>query len=90
MTRAERMRMIAENAEKENQIRLKDKHTKYCHRLVETKIRRAANRGKKECKIKLRKPYIGDWIIEILTDEKFGFLVISSVVNGRYILEIGW
>ena len=90
MTIAEKMKMIAENADKERQIKLKDKHARYCYRLVETKIRRAANKGKKECKIKLRKPYVANWIVDMLVSEKFGFSVVSSVVNFKHILKIRW
>jgi hypothetical protein len=90
MTVAEKMKVVAENAEKERQVKLKDKHTRYCYRLIETKIRRAANRGKKECKIKLRKSYVASWIVDMLISEKFGFSVVSSVANGRHILKICW
>ena len=90
MTVAEKMNMIAENAAKEKQVKLKDKHRRYCNKIIETKIRKAANKGKKEYKIKLRKPYSADKIIELLISEKFGFSVVSSYVHNRNILKIYW
>lgn len=88
MNKAEQLRKIANDAlDKENAERIA-KHKKYASKIVSGKCHLYASLGKVSARVKVKKKYSADLVIDALVD--YGFTVIEGSKNGRAILTIKW
>ena len=88
MTKAEQLREITNKALDRAQAEKIAKHKKYANKIVNGKCHLCADLGKANTKVKVKKNYCTDLVVDVLVD--YGFTVITSSKNGRDILTIKW
>lgn len=88
MTKAEEMRKIADKAIEQKKAKILKDHELYVQKIIETRIRPAANVGFSFVSVKIKRKYCPSHIISSLKEK--GFEVLESRMNCRSILKIKW
>jgi hypothetical protein len=88
MKRAEEMRKITDKANEQKRIERLAKHEKYASKIINGKVRLAANLGLGGCSVKIKKRFSPILTKDAL--ERHGFEVTESRKNGRSIFKLKW
>lgn len=88
MNKAEQLRKITNEMLDKAQAEKIAKHKKYANKIINGKCHLYANLGKASARVKVKKKYSADLVVDALVD--YGFTVITGCKNGREILTIKW
>lgn len=88
MTRAEEMRKITDKANEQKRIERLAKHERYVSKIINGKVKLAANLGLGSCNVKVKKRFSPTLTKDAF--EKHGFEVTESRKNGRSIFKLKW
>lgn len=88
MTRAEEMRKITDKANEQKRVERLAKHEKYVSKIINGKVKFAANLGLGSCSVKIKKRFSPTLTKDAF--EKHGFEVTESRKNGRSIFKLKW
>lgn len=88
MTRAEKMRKITDKANEQKRVERLAKHEKYVSKIINGKVKFAANLGLGGCNVKVKKRFSPTLTKDAF--EKHGFEVTESRKNGRSIFKLKW
>ena len=88
MTRAEEMRKITDKANEQKRVERLAKHEKYVSKIINGKVKFAANLGLGSCNVKVKKTFSPTLTKDAF--EKHGFEVTESRKNGRSIFKLKW
>ena len=88
MRTAEEMRKITDRANEQQMAELISEHKKYASKIINRRVRLAANLGLSACTVKIKKRFVPTLIKDAF--EKYGFEVTESRKNGRSIFKLKW
>ena len=88
MRTAEEMRKITNRANEQKRVELISKHEKYASKIINRRVRLAANLGLSACTVKIKKRFVPTLTKDAF--EKHGFEVTESRKNGKSIFKLKW
>ena len=88
MNKAEQLREITNKALGKVEAEKVAKHKKYANKIINGKCHLYAELGKASARVKVKKGYDADLVVDALVD--YGFTVVTGSKNGRAIMTIKW